>query len=382
MYDDPGGDDDRPAGQRSGAGISTASKASTLAESVFELDRDLNFMMVPATLERITGFSREELELLTLQNVVFLEDRARVLNAAESIFEGSPLALEEASLFSEGKGSHPVHLIMLPRRDRDKVVSVWGAMMDIGDRAVLEERIRTLSEGQERFKTMMRDFVNIMTREIRQPLTTMLLTLELLESGHYGEMPERSRERVMALIEMVDRLKDILNDALEMSRSIGEDFKFERMTISLRELVEEVIKARAPSMKAKGISIKRSYKEGDVLANADRKAIYQVLDSLIGNAVAASPKDGHLMIELETIESSVQIAISDSGDGIPDDEIDHLFDRFYLDPGTDGKGLSDGLNMYLSKRIVQRHGGRIWCESFVGLGSTFFFTLPSARGGI
>jgi PAS domain S-box-containing protein len=347
-----------------------------LADSIFEVDREGNFIIVPPNLERITGFSKEELGLLTLQNLIFSEDQPKAMNAIESVFSGSSLTIQEVCLFSEGSGSHPVELILLPRKVSDRTETVWGAIIDIGDRVVLKERIAALTEGQERLKVTMKDFVNLMTREIRQPLTSMLLTLELLETGQYGDIPQRPKEKIANLIDMIERTKDILNEALEMSRSIGGDFKFERKAVSLKEIVKDVLKARSSVIAGRHISLRTVFRDDDILVNADRKAINQVVETLIDNAIKASPEKGEVIVELDWIQSEVQFAVSDSGEGIPDSELEGIFDRLNLDPSKERESLSVGLGLFIAKRIVAKHGGRIWCESFVGLGSTFFFALP------
>jgi PAS domain S-box-containing protein len=348
----------------------------SLADSIFEVDREGNFIIVPPSLERITGFSKEELGLLTMQNLILSEDQPKAMNAIETVLAGSSLTIQEVCLFSEGAGSHPVELILLPRKVGDRTESVWGAIIDIGDRVVLKERIATLTEGQERLKITMKDFVNLMTREIRQPLTTMLLTLELLETGQYGDIPEKPKAKIANLIDMIERTKDILNEALEMSRSIGDDFKFDRKAVSLREVISEVLKTRSDRIDRKQLVLRTAFRDNDMLVNADRKAIHQVIETLVDGAIAASPLKGEVIVELDNLQGEVQFAVSDSGEGIPDSELDVIFDKLNLDPAKERESLSGGLNLYLAKRIVLKHGGRIWCESFVGLGSTFFFAIP------
>jgi PAS domain S-box-containing protein len=370
--------EDRPSNTSAGP---SAQKRIKLAESIFEVDRSGNFIMVPSDLERITGFSKEELELLSLKNIVFAQDQPLAMNAIESVFGGSPLTIQEVSLFSEGKGSHPVELIVLPRKIGDEVTSAWGALVDIGERSVLQDRIEALVEGQDRLKGMLKDFVNLLTREIRQPLTSILLTLELLESGQYGELPERSKEKVQSTIDMVERTKDILYEALEMSRNIGEEFRFDRQAISVREVLEDVLLTKERELSNKGIALKRGFDERQILAKADRKAMFQVFETLIDHAVSSTPRAGEISLELDICGNNIQFAISDTGHGIPDEELEVLFDRLDVDPDQENNGLSSGLRFYLAKRIVAKHGGRIWCESFVGLGSTFFFTLPVMEGG-
>ncbi|MGA1822204.1 MAG: ATP-binding protein [Thermoplasmatota archaeon] len=347
-----------------------------MEEYIFEVDADGNFMKVPRILEEITGFTRDELDLLSLQSVTFVEDRQKVRKAIERISRGEPMVIQELEIFSEGKGSHPIQMIMLPGNEDQAERSVWGAVLDVGDRVELLEKLRNIEESQDRSKTMLSDFVSLLSREIRQPLTSMLLTLEMMDSGFYGEIPKESREKIEDLVRMVDRLKDILNDALKMSDNMKEDFDLEHTSISLGGVIDEVISHKAEVMEKRKIGIERSYPVLDISVVGDRKAIHQVLDSLLEISIGNSPTGGQINVELEVIGDMAQFTISDSGDGIPEGELDRIFDKFHIDSDMERKALTDGMNLYISKRIIQRHGGKIWCESFVGLGTSFLFTLP------
>jgi signal transduction histidine kinase len=100
----------------------------------------------------------------------------------------------------------------------------------------------------------------------------------------------------------------------------------------------------------------------------------QVLTNLLSNAIKFTPAGGKVVVRLERIASEVRVAVSDTGTGIPADKLDTVFERFRQVIPSDRRGV--GLGLYISKCIVQGHGGRIWAESSVGAGSTFYFALP------
>jgi signal transduction histidine kinase len=111
----------------------------------------------------------------------------------------------------------------------------------------------------------------------------------------------------------------------------------------------------------------------------DGKAIVQVISTLLDRTILASPVSGQVNIELEERERDLLFSISDSGDGIAENELDQLFERLPLDHEKEVKNFSEGINLYIAKRLVEKHHGRIWCESFVGLGSTYLFTIPTSK---
>ncbi len=343
---------------------------------VFEIDGSGNFTSVPPEIEKITGFSKEELYLLSLSNVVFIEDRPKVLKAIEGILNGKRIVISEIEIFSEKTGSHPIELIMLPVLDDNKVTGVWGVMKDIEGRRDIEERLEETKEVQEASRQFLRDFVSLMAREIRQPLTTILLTLEMLDSGFFGNINDQQRDKIDQLISLVDRLKSILVEAISASKGIGEDIKIERRMVFLRDIVLDIIKEREGILKEKQIKVQTSFPKQEKKVPGDRKALLQAVSTLVDNSIRLSPDGGHLMVEIEEKNEDLQFSIADSGEGIPEEEIDGIFDKLHVDQDKETGSFKEGLNLYMTKRMIETHGGRIWCESFPGLGSSFLFTLP------
>jgi signal transduction histidine kinase len=109
---------------------------------------------------------------------------------------------------------------------------------------------------------------------------------------------------------------------------------------------------------------------------ADGARIQQVLSNLVGNAVKFTGRDGRITVAAEQIDGEVRFSVVDTGPGIPAEQLPHIFGRFWQGKPTDRRGI--GLGLAIAKGIVDAHNGRIWVESSVGAGSTFYFTLPAA----
>jgi signal transduction histidine kinase len=109
---------------------------------------------------------------------------------------------------------------------------------------------------------------------------------------------------------------------------------------------------------------------------ADGARIQQVLSNLVGNAVKFTPRQGRITVSAELLETEVRFAVIDTGPGIPPEQVPHIFGRFWQARSSDRRGI--GLGLAIAKGIVEAHGGRIWVESQVGVGSIFYFTLPTA----
>ena len=342
----------------------------------FEVDADGNFTKVPSILERICGFSKDELYLLSLQNVVLVEDRARVQEALERVLEGERIVVEEIEIFSEKTGSHPVELIILPLKKNGSTNGAWGAVKDIGSRKDMEMKLETASSIQKASMTFLRDYVSLMSREIRQPLTTILLTLEMMDSGFFGEMTAQQKEKIDQLMALTDRLKSILEEALSASKNIAEEIKLDRRMVSLRKVIRDVLREKQDLLKERNITVITNFPEGNINVPADRKTIVQVVSTLIDRSVEVSPRGGDILVELEKKGPFLQLSVADSGEGLSEEAVETLFDRIHIDRERESGHFKEGLNLYMAKRIIEKHGGRIWCESFPGLGSSMLFTLP------
>jgi signal transduction histidine kinase len=141
-------------------------------------------------------------------------------------------------------------------------------------------------------------------------------------------------------------------------------------------LVRETVEAFQPAAAAKGISLDSDVARDSLLARFDHERILQVLANLLSNAIKFTPEGGRISIRVEPAQEEVRFSVTDTGPGITEESLGRIFERFWQVRASDKRGL--GLGLYISKCIVEAHGGRIWAESKPGAGSSFFFTLPGA----
>jgi signal transduction histidine kinase len=154
-----------------------------------------------------------------------------------------------------------------------------------------------------------------------------------------------------------------------------------RLTTDLRPedpavLINDTIDMLRPLAAGSTIRLEPDIEENLPLVLADSARVQQVLSNLVGNAVKFTPRDGRITVCAERLESEVRFAVIDTGPGIPTEQLPHIFGRFWQAKTSDSRGI--GLGLAIAKGIVEAHNGRIWVESHVGLGSTFYFTLPAA----
>ena len=171
------------------------------------------------------------------------------------------------------------------------------------------------------------------------------------------------------------RMKRLLGDLVDIASIEAGVLAVEREVGDPTTAVTEAIETLQARASASGVSLtSETTAPPSSLAVFDPARIFQVLINLLSNAIKFTAPAGRAVVRVERIGDELRFAVSDTGVGIPADELDAVFDRFRRVRRTDRAGA--GLGLYISRSIVRAHGGRIWAESRVGQGSTFYFTLP------
>ncbi len=242
--------------------------------------------------------------------------------------------------------------------------------------AVVVEHARLFHEAQQATRAR-DDVLAVVAHDLRNPLNTVSMAVALmLESTP----PERVQERrqVEIVRRAADRMNRMIQDLLDVKR-----MESGRLTIDARPepasaLINDTIDMLRPLAAGNTIRLETSIDESLPPVLADTARIQQVLSNLVGNAVKFTPRNGRITVCAERIDGEVRFGVIDTGPGIPPEQVPHIFGRFWQAKTSDRRGI--GLGLAIAKGIVEAHNGRIWVESHVGLGSTFYFTLPSAAG--
>jgi two-component system phosphate regulon sensor histidine kinase PhoR len=220
-----------------------------------------------------------------------------------------------------------------------------------------------------------RDFVLNVSHELRTPLTAIRGYAETLES----EVDESNRAYVGIVLKHTDRLIKIVEDLLVLSTLEEEGAPLQVEDVNLGEIVENVIKIFAPRAKQKNLELVATIDERLPAIAADGFRIEQMLVNLVDNAIKYTEK-GRVEVVVKRGEGGVVIEVSDTGIGIPDEDRDRVFERFYVVDKSRSRTLGGtGLGLSIVKHIVSLHGGRIQLRSTPGAGSTFTIVLPLKR---
>jgi PAS domain S-box-containing protein len=237
---------------------------------------------------------------------------------------------------------------------------------------------RDVTEAR-RLDELKAEFVATASHELRTPLAAVYGAAQTLRRHDFA-LDEAGRERFISLIsEESERLSRIVNEILLANQLDADRLELETEPFDSGELVERVVEAARMHLRPDA-TLDVSLPDFPPTVAADREKARQVLVNLVENALKYSPDGGRVEVGVDTRESAVRFFVSDEGMGIPEEELERIFDKFYrLDPEmTRGIG-GTGLGLYICSELVRRMGGRIWATSTKGSGSEFSFELPLAE---
>ncbi len=235
--------------------------------------------------------------------------------------------------------------------------------------------IRDITE-QERVEQMRRDFVANTSHELKTPVGAVSLLAEAIESA--AEDPEQVRAFARRLSAEAARLASLTSRVMSLSRLQSADDLAVTDDVAIDSVVASAIEAHATAADAAGVTLVRGGDRG-LVVRGDQQILSEAVGNLIANAIAYSPRGSSVGIGISRVGSAVEIAVTDRGIGIAEDEQQRVFERFYRsDQGRSRRTGGTGLGLSIVKHAVQRHGGEVRLWSRPGRGSTFTVHLPLA----
>jgi two-component system, OmpR family, sensor histidine kinase VicK len=231
---------------------------------------------------------------------------------------------------------------------------------------------------EEKLERQRKEFVANVSHELRTPLTTIKSYLEALDEGGAMEDPELASRFLRVTRGEADRMTRLINDLLQLSRMDAKNTRFNKQSISLKDVLEDVADRFSVQCKQKEISFRLNVPEHLPRIYADRDQIDQVLDNLLSNAVKYTPEGRSITVSAQRrSDGFVAVSVADTGIGIPKKDLDRIFERFYrVDKARSRSMGGTGLGLSIAREIVKAHGGEIHMDSEYGKGTTVTFSLP------
>jgi signal transduction histidine kinase len=215
--------------------------------------------------------------------------------------------------------------------------------------------------------------LKIVSHDLRNPLSTIGMAAEMILETSDGAAQARG---VSIIRRTSDRMNRMVQDLLDVAKLETGRLAIEVENTDVVTLVEEAVEMLGPLAEEQGLTLASVTAPDAPGICVDRGRILQVLSNLVGNAVKFTPAGGQITLHVRPEGDVVRFAVADTGPGIPPDQMQRIFGRFWQANASDRRGL--GLGLTIAKSIVEAHGGRIGADSRMGEGTEFWFTVPTA----
>ncbi len=332
-----------------------------MSEGVLLIDERGRILLMNDALQKLLSISSNVTDKTMLEIVRNIELEQAI---QESLSRGVDKAFE-ITLPSSRQKTFEVHVVGVPFSSNEGGRKKKGAIVVFHDISRLKEleRIR-------------QDFVANVSHELRTPLTTIKGYTETLLEGAWKE--EVAYPFIQVIKRHADRLTNIVEDLLALSKIESKALQLRTEQLSVSALIEDAVGFAIERAEKKKISVSRDDIPPALTVCGDRDYLEQVLINLLDNAIKYTPEGGKIAISAnEKGDREVLFLIKDDGIGIPREDLSRIFERFYrVDKGRSKELGGTGLGLSIVKHIVQAHGGKVWAESRLGKGSSFYFTLP------
>ena len=351
------------------------------------LGEDGRIQLVNQQALRLFGYEREELidqpvEMLVPQRFRDLHPTHR--RAYQQLPRLRPMGqgLELAGLRKDGT-EFPVEIALSPL-ETDQGITISASIRDVTDRkraedaqAVAFEREREATARLREVDRMRSDFLSTVSHELRTPLTAIKGFAEWLVSAWDVTSDERKRAIVVRIVNASGRLDFLIQDLLDFSRLERGNLKVDVSEHDLASLVDEALDHSRPSLEHHTLDVRV---DDELVVLADHSAMMRVVENLLTNAAKFSPPGSTIQVRAEATATGVVLSVRDQGVGIPLEEHDKVFDRFYRVPHTAGEHPGTGIGLAIVKQFVEAQGGRVALSSVPGEGSAFSVHLRAAPG--
>ena len=225
------------------------------------------------------------------------------------------------------------------------------------------------------------EFLANMSHELRTPLNAIIGFSQVLRDGLFGEVNAKQEEYLEDILTSGHHLLALINDVLDLSKVEAGQVQLELAPFSIEDALERGVSMVREQATRNGVQVTLHANGGVHVVTGDERRVRQVIFNLLSNAVKFTSAGGSVDVTATQANGEVRVAVADTGPGIADDDLGRIFEEFQQTEAGARQHEGTGLGLALSRRFVEMHGGRIWCDSEVGKGSTFVFTIPAAAVG-
>ena len=239
----------------------------------------------------------------------------------------------------------------------------------------------TLLQDVTRFKNLDRmksEFIATVSHELRTPLTSLSMGIDILSQEVIGSVNQRQKDLLIAAKDDSERLRKLVKELLDLSKLESGKYEMKKEFVDFRRLVTDAVRPLSLPFEEKHIRLELTIPEHLPALSADSHQLAWVITNLLSNALRYTDTGGKVQLTAREEKQGLFVTVADTGHGISQENLETVFDKFVqVKSSTETTPGSVGLGLAIAREVVEAHGGRIWVESQVGIGSTFFFTIPS-----
>ncbi len=321
--------------------------------------------------EELLGMGKKELYLQQV-SLLYPPEEWKKIRSADFRKSGSRHNIETKIKRKDNKIIDVGLTLSILKNEEGVVTGSIGVLNDVSKRKIAEKGIEKASKMQD-------DFLNMVAHELKSPITAVQGSIGIILDGSAGDISEEQQDFLNTAKRNLDRLDCLINDVVDYQKLEMGKTNFKLAQGNINDLIKSVKDKCEPAIVEKGLEITLKLDKELPVCMFDEEKIEKVLLNLIENSTKFTKKGGVSIIS-SVQQGIICIAIKDTGVGIKKEDISKLFRIFgQLTTGARRESGNTGLGLVISKIIVERHGGKMWVESELGKGSTFFFLLPSTK---
>ena len=263
------------------------------------------------------------------------------------------------------------------RDDDGNIIGTISSGEDITEGKRAEEKLSKAYEELKSLDMMKNEFLSNVSHELKTPLISIMGYGELMSDGTLGLLNEQQTKAMEAVVRNSERLNCLIDSLLKLSIVQDGRANYVFDSLQINEVIDSAILDISAKVEKKQIVIEKNIPANLPLINGDKNHLIQLIINFIDNAVKFTPSGGLITVTVREEENNIHIMVSDNGIGIPKEAIPYVFSLFYQVNGSINRSYQGtGMGLYLCKKIVEAHKGRIWVDSTEGVGTTIHVSLP------
>jgi PAS domain S-box-containing protein len=340
----------------------------SVGDGIYGIDMEGRIVFVNQVGAHLLGYTQQEMQGQLIHPLIHHSRSDGTPHEPEdciilsTLHRHSPTRVRNEVFWRRDGTSIPVEYVACPLIDEGQVTGAVVAYQDVTE--------------QRRLERMKDEFISTVSHELRTPLTSLRAALGLVAGGALVSRPDKAEQMIEVALGNCNRLVNLVNDILDFERIGAGKLRLDPSDVSANDLLSRATALQRTGAVRAGLSFRIEAEPINLWVDSER--IVQTLSKLLGNAIKFSPPQSEICVRAHAIsETEALIEVQDHGRGIPPEMLNTIFDRFQQVDASDSRALGGaGLGLALCRSLVDLHGGKIWAESTVGQGSSFFFTVP------